>query len=145
VRLLRLISVAAAVAAPPPCAVGVIEPRVDTNGAGGTIIVYGMLWNTSRRACTVRWRVAASLVDAKTHRPLRVVGNPHTKVVYGRLRPGRNNVFWLQWENYCGPGRPMLFVVSVGGRRAVQRSNYPGARCESRAAPSRLRLLRLPR
>lgn len=89
--------------------------------------------------------MSASLVDAKTHRLLRIVGNPHAKAVQGRLRPGRNNVFTLEWENYCGPGRPMLFVVRFGGRQAVQRSNYPGARCESRAAPSRLRLFRLPR
>jgi hypothetical protein len=144
VRLLWAISVAAAVAAP-PCAAGAIEPRVDTNGASGRIYVYTMLWNRGRRACSARGRVTASLVDARTHRLLRIVGNPHTNLFRTRLRPGRNNVFTLEWENYCGPGRPMLFVVHFGGRRAVQRSNYPGARCESASAPSRLRLFRLPR
>jgi hypothetical protein len=118
---------------------------VDTNGASGRIYVYAILWNRRRRGCTIRGRVTASLVDVKTRRLLRIFGNPHTKTVSGRLRPGRNNVFTLEWENYCGPGRPMLFVVRFGKNRAGQRSNYPGARCESRAAPSRLRLFRLPR
>jgi hypothetical protein len=145
VRLLRLISVAAAVAAPPPCAAGAIEPRVDTNGASGRIHVYATLWNRGRRACTVRGRITASLVDAKTSRLLRVVGNPRAKLVRGRLGPGRNNVFTLEWENYCGPGKPMLFVVRFGRRRSIQRSNSPGARCESASAPSRLRLFRVPR
>jgi hypothetical protein len=104
-----------------------------------------MLWNRSRRACTVVGRVTASLVDVDTRNLLAVVGNPHAKAVRMRLRPGRNNVFALEWENYCGPGRPMLFVVRFDRRRAVQRSNYPGARCETMALPSRLRPFRLPR
>jgi len=88
--------------------------------------------------------MVASLRDAKTRRLLRIVGNPHAKSMRARLRPGRNNVFRLEWENYCGPGRPMLFEARFGTRRDVERSNYPGARCESEAAPSRLRLFHHP-
>jgi hypothetical protein len=118
---------------------------VDTNGASGRIYVFAMLWNAGRRPCTATGRVTASLIDVSTRNLLGVVGNPHRKTVRARLRPGRNDVFALEWENYCGPGRPMLFVVRFGGRRAVQRSNYPGARCETIALPSRLRLFRRPR
>jgi Protein of unknown function (DUF4232) len=144
VRLLWLISVAAALAAP-PCAAGAVAPRVDTNGASGRIYVFALLWNRSRRPCTATGRVTASLVDVSTRNLLGVAGNPHSKRVRIRLRPGRNTVFTLEWENYCGPGRPMLFVVRFGRRRATQRSNYPGARCETIALPSRLRPVRIPR
>jgi hypothetical protein len=88
--------------------------------------------------------MTVALRDAKTRRLLRVVGNPHVEAISSRLRAGRNNVFRLEWENYCGPGRPMLFEARYGKRRDVERSNYAGARCESAAAPSRLRLFRLP-
>jgi len=118
---------------------------VDTNGAGGRIYVYAVLWNRSRRPCGVAGRVTASLVDVDTRNLLGAVGNPYTKAVRMRLRPGRNGVFTLEWENYCGPARPMLFVIRFGGRRAVERSRYPGARCDTIALPSRLRLVRLPR
>jgi Domain of unknown function (DUF4232) len=144
VRLLWVTFVAAASAAPPPCAAAAVRPRVDTNGAGGRIQIYAMLWNRSRRPCRVGGRVSASLVDIDTRNLLGVVGNPYAKTVRARLRPGRNDVFTLEWENYCGPRRPMLFVVRFGGRRALQRSNYPGARCETIALPSRLRLFRRP-
>ncbi len=128
-----------------PCSARKLEPRVDTNGASGRIYVYAILWNTSGHPCTAGGRMVASLRDAKTRRLLRIVGNPHAKSIHARLRPGRNNVFTLEWENYCGPGRPMLFEVRFGTRRDVERSNYPGARCESASAPSRLRLFKLPR
>jgi Protein of unknown function (DUF4232) len=144
-RLLWLISVAAALAAPPACRARDLEPHVDTNGASGTIIVYATLRNRSGRACTVRGRMVVSLRDAKTRRPLRIIGNPHSKLVRGRLRAGRNNIFWLQWENYCGPGKPMFFEATFGKRHDIQRSRYPGARCETRSAPSRLRLFRIRR
>ena len=119
-------------------------PSVATNGASGRIYIFATLWNRSRRSCTVTGRVSASLVDVSTRHLLSVVGNPHTKAVRARLRPGRNPVFALEWENYCGPGRPMLFVVRFGRRRAIERSNYPGARCDTIALPSRLRLFRRP-
>ena len=106
--------------------------------------MYATIWNRSGHACTARGRMVVSLRDAKTRRLLRIVGNPHAKSIRARLRLGRNNVFTLEWENYCGPGRPMLFEASFGARRDVQRSNYPGARCESARSPSRLRLFRLP-
>jgi Protein of unknown function (DUF4232) len=132
---------AAATAAPPPCAATAVRPRVDTNGASGRIQIYAALWNRGRRACTVAGRMSASLVDVDTRNLLGVAGNPHTKTVRARLRPGRNDVFALEWENYCGPARPMLFVLGFGGRRDVERSRYPGARCDTIALPSRLRLL----
>ena len=123
-------------------------PQILTNGASGRIYVYAILRNRSRNVCTVRARVTVSLVDARTRRRLQIVGNPYTRVVRARLRPGRrpgrNTVFMLEWENYCGPGRPMLFVVRVGRRRAVERSHYPGARCDAPSAPSRLRVFRRP-
>ena len=143
-RLLWAIALAAGLAAP-PCAAGAVVPRVDTNGASGRIYVYALLRNRGRRPCTASGRVTASLVDVSTRNLLGVEGNPHSKTVRMRLRPGRNTVFMLEWENYCGPGQPMLFVVRFGRRRAVQRSNYPGARCETIALPSRLRLFRPPR
>ena len=144
-QLLWIVSVATALAAPRPCSARDLVPRIDTNGAGGTIIVYATLWNTSARACTGRGRLVVSLRDAKSNRLLRVVGNPHAKLVHRRLRAGRNSVFWLQWENYCGPGRPMVFQATFARRRDVQRSAYPGARCESPSTPSRLRVFRIRR
>jgi Protein of unknown function (DUF4232) len=143
-RLLWTISLAAAFGAP-TCAAGAVAPRVDTNGASGRIYVYAMLWNRSRRPCNAYGRVSAALIDVSTRNLLGVVGNPHSKAVRMRLRPGRNAVFTLEWENYCGPARPMLFVVRFARGRAVERSNYPGARCDTIALPSRLRLFRPPR
>ena len=148
-QLLWIASVAAAFAAPRPCSAAQIVPQVLTNGASGRIYVYAILRNRSHNVCTVRARVTVTLLDARTRRRLQVAGNPYTRVVRarlrpGRLRPGRHTVFMLEWENYCGAGRPMLFVVRVGPRRAVERSHYPGARCETPSAPSRLRLFRLP-
>ena len=126
------------------CPLRSLVPKADTNGASGRIYVYATLWNSGARPCAGHGRMTVSLVDAKTRHLLRIVGNPHAKEVRGRLRPGRNNIFTLEWENYCGPGRPMLFEARFGGRGDVERSNYPGARCESASAPSRLRLFRLP-
>jgi hypothetical protein len=127
----------------PSCLRGKLAPHVLTNGASGRIYVYATLWNASGPACTTRGQMVVSLLDAKTRHLLRIVGNPHRKSVRGRLRAGRNNIFTLEWENYCGPGRPMFFEARFGTRRATERSNYPGARCESASTPSRLRLFRL--
>jgi hypothetical protein len=150
--LLLIVLAASAFTAPgagsggvPACAPGALEPQVDTNGASGRIYVYATVWNRSGHPCTARGRMTVSLLDAKSRRLLRIVGNPHVKVVRRRLRSRRNNLFRLEWENYCGPGRPMLFEARFGRRRDVERSNYPGARCESASAPSRLRTFHLPR
>lgn len=129
----------------PVCAARSLQPKLYTNGAGGTIIIYANLRNADRRACLGSGRVTIALRDAKTRRLLRVVGNPHTKRLHGRLHPGENNLFALQWRNYCGPGKPMVFEESFGIQRVIERSHYPGARCETSATPSTLRLFRLPR
>jgi hypothetical protein len=136
---------ASASAPVPDCATTALAPTVRTNGAGGTIIIYAGLRNTSGRACFVRGRVLLALRDARTHRLLRIAGNPHAERLHDRLHRGYNTVFALQWSNYCGPGRPLILVVSFGRKQASERDSYPGARCESPAVPSTLRLFRLPR
>ncbi len=129
----------------PTCTAKSLEAKVDTNGATGKILIYVTLWNVGGRACLAQGHMLLSLHDAKTHKLLRVLGNPHGRRVDGRLRAGRNNMFTLQWSNDCGPGRPMLFEARFGKRRATERSNYPGARCDEKSQPSRLELFRLPR
>jgi hypothetical protein len=127
----------------PECAARSLAPAVRTNGAGGTILIYAGLRNTGGHACLAGGRLVLSLRDAKTHRLLRIYGNPHATTGLRRLRVGTNNIFTLQWSNYCGPGKPLLLIASLGVRRAVERDHYPGARCESAEAPSQLRLFRL--
>jgi hypothetical protein len=127
----------------PACAARSLTPAVRTNGAGGTILIYAGLRNTGGHACLAGGRLVLALRDARTHRLLRIHGNPHAKTVLRRLRVSTNNIFTLQWSNYCGPGKPLLLVVSFGAQRAVERDHYPGARCESPDAPSQLRLFRL--
>ncbi len=127
----------------PGCAARSVTPAVRTNGAGGAILIYAGLRNTGDHACLAGGRLVLALRDARTHRLLRIHGNPHAKTVLRRLRVGTNNIFTLQWSNYCGPGKPLLLVVSLGAQRAVERDHYPGARCESPDAPSQLRLFRL--
>jgi hypothetical protein len=128
-----------------PCKLGALAPSVRTNGAGGTILVYVGLRNTSGRACAARARVTLALQDARTRRLLRIEGNPHSQTIRGRLRAGNRHLFTMQWSNYCGAPRPLVFEATLGSRRAVERSNYPGARCETADVPSRLRVFRLRR
>jgi hypothetical protein len=126
------------------CAPRSVHPRVDTNGASGQIFVYVDLHNTTGHACLTHGRLFLSLRDAKTHRLLHIVGNPHGQRVDRRLRAGRNRIFTVVWSNYCGPGRPMDFEVRFGAEHTAQRSGYPGARCDSKSQPSRLKLFHLP-
>jgi hypothetical protein len=83
--------------------------------------------------------------DAKTRRLLRIVGNPHTAVIRGRLRRGTRGVFMRQWVNYCGPRRPLVYELTLGSLRFREWDENPGARCESAAAPSTLRVFRIRR
>jgi hypothetical protein len=118
-----------------PCPTGSLQPTMHTNGAGGTILIYVGVRKTGPRACGARARVTLALRDAKTRRLPRIKGNPH-----GRVTP-----FTLQWVNYCGPPRPLVIEARLGARRVVERSAYPGARCETADVPSRLTVFRLRR
>jgi hypothetical protein len=117
---------------------------VATNGAGGTIQIYVGLRNRGRHACLVRGRATLALRDAGTHALLHIYGNPYTRSVQRSVRLGRNNLFTLQWQNYCGPGRPLLIIASFGRRQAVEHDAYPGARCELPDVPSELTLFHPP-
>ena len=127
----------------PECAAHSLTPTVRTNGASGTLLIYAGLRNSSGRACVVRGHLVLALRDEKSRRPLRIHGNPHATTVSRRLRSGTNNIFTLQWSNYCGPGKALLIVVNLGARHALERDHYPGARCEFANAPSQLRVFRL--
>ena len=109
-------------------AMGGCEPTLNTNGAGGTILIYV-------RVCT-RTRMTVALRDAQTGRLLRVAGNPYRQ---------RRRSVTMQWTNYCGPRRPLVYELTVGARRIHQRSNSPGARCETAKVPSTLTVFRLRR
>jgi len=126
-----------------PCDVGALAPYLWTNGAGGTILVYVGLRNTSGRACVARARVTLALRDMRTRRLLRIEGNPHSQTVRGRLRAGNRHLFTMQWSNYCGNPRPLVFEATLGTHRAFEHSNNPGARCETADVPSRLRVFRI--
>ena len=128
----------------PACAAKTTVPAVDTNGASGTILIYVGLRNRSRHACLARGRAVLALRDAKTHALLHIYANPYARTVRRSLRRGLNNLFALQWKNYCGPGRPLLIIATFARRQAVQRDAYPGARCELPDVPSELRLFHLP-
>jgi hypothetical protein len=111
---------------------------MGTNGAGGTIIIAVGARKTGPSACAVRARVTLTLRDAKTRRPLRVNGNPHRHLI-------RDRGFMLQWSNYCGAPRPVMFELALGARHVRERRHLPGARCESAAVPSTLRVFRIRR
>jgi len=128
----------------PTCSAKRTVPAVDTNGATGTVLIYVGLRNRSGHACLARGRAVLALRDAKTHTLLHIYANPYARTVRRSLRRGLNNLFTLQWKNYCGPGRPLLLIVSFAGRRAVERDAYPGARCELPDIPSELRLFHVP-
>lgn len=128
----------------PTCATRAIVLTVGTNGAGGTVLIYVGLRNRGRHACLVRGRATLALRDAGTHALLHVYGNPYTRAVHRSLGRGPNNLFTLQWQNYCGPGRPLLIVASFGKRQAIEHDAYPGARCELPDVPSQLALIHLP-
>ena len=117
---------------------------VATNGAGGKVQIYVGLRNRGRRACLIRGRAALALRDAATNALLHVYRNPYVRNVQQTLRRGANNLFALEWQNYCGPGRPLLIVATFGRRRAIEHDAYPGARCELPDVPSELRLFHLP-
>jgi hypothetical protein len=117
-----------------------VDLGLATNGATGAILVSVSLWNASGHACAARGRVVFAVRDARTRRILDIVGNPHAKVVDRTIRTGETPMFTLRWSNYCGPGRPVLLEASFGAKRADQRDAYPGARCDTPASPSRLRL-----
>jgi hypothetical protein len=129
----------------PACAAKTTVPAVDTNGATGTVLIYVGLRNRSGHACLARGRAALALRDAKTRVLLHIYANPYARPVRRSLRRGLNNLFTLQWKNYCGPGRPLLIVASFARRQAVRRDAYPGARCELPDVASELRLFHLPR
>jgi hypothetical protein len=108
------------------------------------VIIYLGIRNTGR-ACLAEGSYAFALRDKRTRRALRVVGNPRLLTVRLELRTGSNRVTALQWENYCGPGRPLILEARFGIRVATETDNYPGARCDAKAQPSRLTVFRLPR
>jgi hypothetical protein len=128
----------------PACAAKTTVPAVDTNGATGTVLIYVGLRNRAGHACLARGRAVLALRDAKTHALLHIYANPYSRTVRRSLHRGLNNLFTLQWKNYCGPGRPLLVIASFAGRQALERDAYPGARCELPDVPSELRLFRLP-
>jgi hypothetical protein len=128
----------------PACPAKTTVPAVDTNGSTGTVLIYVGLRNRSGHACLARGRTVLALRDAKTHALLHVYANPYARSVRRSLRRGLNNLFTLQWQNYCGPGRPLLIIASFARRQVVERDTYPGARCELPDVPSELRVFRLP-
>jgi hypothetical protein len=128
----------------PACGVKTTVPAVDSNGATGTVLIYVGLRNRAGRACLARGRAALALRDARTHALLRIYNNPYSRTVRRSLHRGLNNLFTLQWRNYCGPSRPLLVIASFAGRQARERDSYPGARCELPDVTSELRLFHLP-
>jgi hypothetical protein len=116
----------------------------NTNGAGGSVLIYVGLRNRGSHTCLARGRASLALRDAATQTLLHVYANPYTRAVNRSLRRGPNNLFTLQWQNYCGPGRPLLIVASFGKRQAVEHDAYPGARCDLPDVPSQLRLVHPP-
>jgi hypothetical protein len=124
----------------PACATRALVITVATNGAGGKVLIFVGLRNRGRRACAVRGRASLALRDADTHAVLHVYGNPYTRTVRSSLRRGPNTLFTLQWQNYCGPPRPLLVVASFGRRQAIEHDATPGARCELPDVPSQLLL-----
>jgi hypothetical protein len=128
----------------PRCATRAIVVTVSTNGAGGTVQIYVGLRNRGRHACFVRGRATLALRDAATHALLHVYRNPYTRATKRPLRRGLNILFALQWQNYCGPGRPLLIIASFGRRQAVEHDAYPGARCELPDVQSELSVFHVP-
>jgi hypothetical protein len=126
------------------CATRAVVVTVATNGAGGKIQIYVGLRNRGRHLCLVRGRATLALRDASSRALLHVYGNPYTRRVQRSLRRGPNNLFTLEWQNYCGPGRPLLIIATFGRRQAVERDAYPGARCELPDIPSELHLFHPP-
>jgi len=90
-------------------------------------------------------RISLALRDAKTGRLLRIKGNPHRQTIRGGLRTGERRLLTLMWSNYCGPGRPLVYELTLGERRVRERDRYPGARCETATVPSTLSLFRIRR
>ena len=117
-----------------PCSV-----TVDENGAGGSVYIYVTI-----TSCRVAGRATLTLRDAKTRRLLKIRGNPISGSVQLRtFRHGRA-VLAFVWQNYCGPGRPLLVQARFATRLALERDRYPGARCDVRSQPSTIRPFRLP-
>ena len=129
----------------PACAAKTTMPAIDSNGATGTVLIYVGLRNRSSHACLARGRAVLALRDTKTHALLHIYANPYSRTVRRSLHRGLNNLFTVQWRNYCGPGRPLLVIATFARRQAVERDSYPGARCELPDVPSELRLVHLPR
>jgi hypothetical protein len=151
-RLFGLLCLAALVAAAlaggaasrsdPTCAPTAVLLRIDTNGAGGKVLIYSSLVNRGRRACVTHGRLGVSLRNAGNDRLLAVAGNPFAANVNHRLRIGRTILFTLEWRNYCGPVTVMRFESTFGSRTARTPNAYPAARCDDLSAQSRLRLLK---
>jgi hypothetical protein len=135
----------AATTAVPACATRSLVVTVSSNGAGGKELIYVGLRNRGGRMCSTGGRVTLALRDATTHALLHVYGNPYVRVVRRTLRRGANTLVTLQWQNYCGPERPLLVVATFGRRRAVEHDSNPGARCELPDVHSQLLLVHLPR
>jgi hypothetical protein len=127
----------------PACSATEIRPLVSSNGMTGRVLLSAALRNTGGHDCFAHGRLVLTLRDSKSHRLLRISGNPHAARISRRLHPGRNAIFSLLWSNYCGPGRPLLVNASYGGRAAIERHNYPGAACTRPGAPSALEIFRL--
>ena len=128
----------------PACVATWTAPAVSTNGATGTVLIYVGLRNRGRHACLARGRAVLALRDARTHALLHIYANPYARMVSRSFHRGLNNLFTLQWKNYCGPGRPLLIIASFGKRQAIERDSYPGAACRLPDVPSELRLVHLP-
>jgi hypothetical protein len=126
----------------PACAPRAVLLRIDTNGAGGRVLIYASLVNRGRNPCVARGRLGLRLRDPTTKQLLQVTGNPFARTVSHRLRPGRNILYTLEWRNYCGPVTVMRFELTFWTTTARTKSSYPAARCDDLAAPSRLRLIR---
>jgi hypothetical protein len=137
-----VVPVGAEARAAPTCAPSAVVLRLDTNGAGGRVLVYASLVNRGTSACAAHGRLGVSLRDARSGRRLGVAGNPFAGRVNQVLRRGRTILFTLEWRNYCGPVTLMRFEATYGPRRARTGGSYPAARCDDIGSSSRLRLVR---
>jgi hypothetical protein len=142
VLVASLVAADAGARAVPACAPSAVVLRIDSNGAGGRVLLYASLVNRGGSPCLTRGRLGVGLRDAKTGRRLAVRGNPFAAAVGRRLPRGRTLLFTLEWRNYCGPVTLMRFEATYGPRTARTGSSYPAARCDELGSPSRLRLLR---
>ncbi len=126
----------------PPCRLGNLWIRLQSEGESGSTILTVSLVNRGRITCVASSQVSIAIRQGQ--RNAVVDGNPLVGVFRLPVSPGQTRIAYAaHWSNWCHSRRSLFFVVHAGRLSARSRFNYI-PRCDRQKVPSKLIPMTLP-